>query len=91
MTKVISFKYTKANGDTSNRILVVAKFPNKFYEGTDISELEPVDQVLYAKAVRSLNTEYLESRMILDTEFDVVNNYRRFCVDRMTNVVNEDI
>lgn len=91
MTKIVTFGYEKANGNKSNRVLVVAKFPNRFYEGTDISELDSEDQVLYSEAVEALNAEFLEARMLLDVEFDVANNYRRFDPSRMTNAVEEDI
>lgn len=91
MIKIVSFGYEKANGIKSERVLVVSKFPNKFYEGTDISELETIDQDFYAQAVDELNKEFLKARMLLDSKFNVTNNYRRFDPSRMTNVVEEEV
>lgn len=91
MKQIISFTYEKATGARSQRVLSVAHEPSKFFAGTDISELEPVDQVLYAQAVATLKAEYLEGLHALNDEFDIKNNYRQFDPSRMTSVVEEEI
>lgn len=91
MNKVISFDYEKANGVKSHRVLVVSAEPSRFFAGTDISELESVDQVLYAQALQALKDNYLEDIAALNDEFDLKHNYRQFDPSRMTNVVEEDI
>lgn len=85
--KTINFTYTKVDGKQSNRMLVVANEPTKFVSGTDISELEPVDQVQYVEEVKKAKEIYLEMLKQINCEFDVERNFRQFKPECMSDVV----
>lgn len=89
--RTLSFKYTKADGKESQRTLVVTGAPNKFYSGTDISELEAVDQVEYIHAVQQAHDDYLERLKVINDTFDLNHNFRQFSPERMMEVVEEEI
>lgn len=84
--KTITFKYTKDNGDVSNRVLVVATEPVKNVGGIDISELEGVDQAAYVEEVKKAQLIYLEMLAQINEEFDVVKNYRQFKPAGMSDI-----
>ena len=85
--KTINFTYTKADGKQSNRMVVVSNEPTKFVSGTDISELEPVDQVQYVEEVIKAKEIYLEMLKQINSEFDVEHNYRQFKPECMSDIV----
>ena len=89
--KTLSFKYTKADGTCSNRVLVVMVSPNTMYEGIDISSLEPVDMALLEKDMDEAYTEYLNKINLIKDGYDLNHNYRRFDPTKMTEVVNESV
>ncbi len=88
--KTITFKYTKADGKVSQRTLVVSNEPTKFMSGTDISELEGVDQVQYVEEVKKAKEIYLEMLAQINAEFDVVHNYRQFKPECMSDIKQVD-
>ena len=85
--KTITFTYTKDDGSTSKRVLVVSNEPTKNVSGTDISELSVVDQGNYIQAVKDLKEAYLESLKQINDIFDIANNYRQFKPTGMSDVV----
>lgn len=89
--KLLTFKYTKADGSESDRNLVVSVEPTSFFAGTDISELTMEDQALYIAALNAAKEEYMGAIEALNVEFDVKFRYRQFDPSRMTNVVVENI
>jgi outer membrane protein assembly factor BamA len=88
---ILTFKYTKANATASQRVLAVLIKPNTMYEGIDISELEMLEQAMFAEQLDTAYNEYLDKVNMLKQEFDVVNNYRRFDPVKMTDIVSEQI
>ena len=88
---ILTFKYTKADGSTSNRVLAPMVKPNTMYEGIDISRLEVADQVMFAEAVNAAYNTYMATLEAVKAEFDVTHDYRRFDPKRMTEVVREVI
>ena len=89
--KVLSFKYTKADGSVSNRVLAVMLNPQTMFEGIDISSLEAPDQYLFAKTMNSAYENYLSAIDAAKAEFDLTFDYRRFDPKKMTEVVEEEI
>jgi hypothetical protein len=89
--QIISFKYTKADGSISNRVLAVMVKPNTMFEGIDISELEVADQVMFAEDMNSVYNEYLAKLEEIKQNHDVKHNYRRFDPVKMSEIVNEEI
>lgn len=88
---ILTFKYTKADNSTSNRVLVPMVKPNTMYEGIDISSLEVADQVMFADAINAAYNTYMATLEAVKAEFDVTHDYRRFDPKRMTEVVREVI
>jgi hypothetical protein len=84
--KIITFKYTKADGKISQRTIVVSNEPSKFVSGTDISELEDVDQVQYVEEVKKAKEIYLDMLKQINDEFDVIHNYRQFKPECMSDI-----
>lgn len=89
--KTLTFKYTKADGKVSDRVLLVSAEPNKFYAGTDISSLDMEAQVAYIQSVQRAKEAYLEAIKAINDEFDVNYNFRQFDPAKMSDVVDEDI
>ena len=84
--KTISFKYTKADGSASNRVLAVMVSPNTMYEGIDMSSLEQADMAMFQIDMDAAYTEYLNKVTIIKDEYDLNNNYRRFDPSKMTDI-----
>ena len=89
--KIITFKYTKADGTISNRTLAVGAEPSKLYAGTDLSSLSQEDQAVYAMRVDEAKNKYLDELKALNEVFDLNFNYRQFKPECMTDVVHEVI
>lgn len=87
--KTLSFKYTKSDGTTSNRVLAVMVSPNTMYEGIDMSELEPAEMAMFERDMDAAYTEYLTKITQIKDEYDVNHSYRRFDPKKMTDVVLE--
>lgn len=89
--KIISFKYTKADGKQSARTLLVSAEPTKLYAGTDITSLSAEEQVQYINEVQLAKDVYLESLKRINDTYDLNFNYRQFKPESMTDAVEEDI
>lgn len=87
----LAFTYTKADGSTSERVLVPDVIPNKMYEGTDISELSVEEQGLFLQERVKLHNKYIDDVMDLERTYDLKHRYRRFDPNKMTNVIREAI
>lgn len=88
---IITFNYTKADGKVSTRSISPIVTPNRFYEGTDLSELEVEDQVMYVQALGKLHDEYLSKVLALQNEFDLNNRYRRFDPSKMAQIIKQTV
>ena len=88
---ILTFKYTKADGSTSNRVLATLVKPTTMYEGIDISSLEVADQVMFADAMNVAYNTYMATLEAVKAEFDVIHDYRRFDPKKMAEVVSEVI
>lgn len=85
--KLISFKYTKDNNVASQRVVLVTGEPTEFVTGTDISELEGVDKVLYVNEIKNARQIYLDMVAQINEEFDVTKNFRKFKPSKMSDIV----
>lgn len=88
---MITFKYTKADGKTSDRVLSPIIVPSKHFEGIDISELDEVQQAEYVMAIDVAKAEFAKACAKIQGQYDVKTMYRRFDSSRMANVVIEEI
>jgi hypothetical protein len=89
--KIITFKYTKADGKQSDRTLLVSAEPTKLYAGTDITSLDAEDQVSYVNEVQLAKDVYLEMLKNINNTYDLNFNYRQFKPEAMAEIVEEDI
>lgn len=87
--KIKEFKYTKTNGDVSQRTVVELVSPTEHVEGIDVSDLNMDDYASFTQRLRDLETQTYNQRMALYADFDLGNNYRRFVPARMTDVTTE--
>ena len=85
----LTFKYTKANGTHSDRVLAVMVSPNTMYEGIDVSELSAEQQGEFIAVMNTVKDKYLKAIEGIKSDFDLVHSYRRFDPTKMTNVVKE--
>ncbi len=85
----LTFKYTKANGTQSDRVLVIMVSPNTMYEGIDVSELSAEQQGEFIAVMNTVKDKYLKAIESIKSDFDLVHSYRRFDPTKMTNVVKE--
>lgn len=84
--EIKSFKYTKANGDVSNRDVLVITNPSNMVRGIDITELPDEDQVQLASDVSKAYDEFLKKTAEIYEHYDVRRNFRQFDVLKMTDV-----
>ena len=89
--KTLTFKYTDAKGKESSRVLLVSAEPTDLISGTDITVLEPQDQVQYIDEVAAAKAIYLERIKELNQEFDINFSFRQFKPANMKDVITEDI
>lgn len=88
---IITFTYTKADGNTSKRTISPVVVPSNFYEGIDISELDEIQQAEYVGAIDVAKAAFALECAKIQAQYDVKKMYRRFSASRMTDVVTEDI
>lgn len=84
--KTIEFTYTDAKGKTSERTLLATTVPGTAYEGIDVSSMSDEDFAVFAKEYSVMHEAYLTQLKELQAKFDLTHNYRRFLVERMSNV-----
>jgi len=85
----MQFMYTKSNGDTSERALVVTQEPSQLVSGIDVSELPEVEFEQFTREMRKLKNRQHEEMMLLVAKHDLKHNYRQFTPSKMTNVIAE--
>jgi hypothetical protein len=86
-----SFTYTKADGSSSNRVLVPMVMPGKFMSGIDITELDTEQQAMYLAELMKAKDRHAMELAELEAKYDLRNRYRQFDPSRMTDVVTEEI
>ena len=74
MSKVREFVYTKANGDTSERVVFTLNPVSEMLFGIDLTEFSEDDRILYIDALEELDT--LISGAIIDLGLN--SQYRNF-------------
>lgn len=86
---ILTFRYTKADGTGSNRVVIPLVVPADKYLTIDVSDLDIEDQVALARDIELLNAERTKKIDELMTEYDVRTNFRSFIPSRMTDIVEE--
>lgn len=87
--KLMQFTYTKANGDQSQRAVIVTQEPTQLVAGIDVSELPETEFEQFTREMRELKNRQHEEMMQLVNNHDLKHNYRQFTPSKMTNVIAE--
>lgn len=87
--KLVEFTYTKANGDVSERAVIVTQEPTKLLSGIDVSELPEADFALFTQEMSELKNRQHQEIMDLMNKHDLKHNFRQFTPDKMSNVQSE--
>jgi hypothetical protein len=87
--KTITFNYTKKDGSTSERTLLVVTEPKTvaYWAGIDLSEISPEDGSEFAARYEELHQKYLNDVKELQAEFDLKHSYRQFLESGMSDVI----
>ena len=89
--KIKEFKYTKPNGEVSERTILELVPVSEHVEGVDISSLDMDAYAEFVSKVRAIEADTYAKYMDLYADFDLKHNYRRFSPERMTDVVVDHI
>jgi hypothetical protein len=85
--KTITFNYTKKDGSTSERTLLVMVSPGgDKYAGIDVSSIDPDEAAEFTAIVEELHADYLDKLQYLQATYDLKHNYRQFLVSGMTDI-----
>lgn len=80
------FKYTKQNGDVSERTVFVIQQPTDNLLAIDLSEFEPEEQVAYEEQLQTIHNEFLDRIR----EVGLNRNWRAFKKSRMSPITKGD-
>ena len=89
--QIKSFTYTKPDGSTSERTVLVISKPRQLLTALDISELDDERQALAAIEFGRLNDEYLAKLESFKKQFDLTQSYRNFTAANITNARDEHV
>jgi len=85
----ITFDYTKSADKVSSRAFYPISVPNTMYEGIDVSALSDELQALFVAKMEDAKLRFLNECLAIKADFDVVNDYRRFDPNKMSNIKTE--
>lgn len=89
--KIFTFKYTKADGKVSNRVLLPLRQPVENYSGIDLSELDDEAIGIFVSTYNKLYDEFQAKVAELTDEYDLKHSYRQFDPAKMSEVVTDVI
>jgi predicted aminopeptidase len=89
--QIKSFTYTKSNGSTSERTVLVISKPSQLLAALDISELDDEQQAMAAVEFGRLRDEYLAKLEVFKRQFDLTQSYRNFTAANITNAKDEHV
>jgi hypothetical protein len=87
--KFMEFDYTKADGTTKPRELLVLSEPSQVYFGIDVSELNSDEFSILVESMRKLKNEYDAKTAELMNDFEVRTMLRNFKPENMANTTVE--
>lgn len=83
------FKYTKANGEVSERAVIVTQKPQKLLAGIDVTSMDSDEFAKFTKRYREVLDSNKQAMANLMAEFDLTHNYRQFKPEGMSDVKSE--
>lgn len=87
--KLMEFKYTKADGNVSERAVVVTQEPQKLLGGIDVTNMDADRFAEFTKRYREVSDRNKQNMQELMAEFDLTHNYRQFKLEGMSDVKQE--
>jgi len=87
--KFMEFDYTKADGTTKSRELLVLSEPSQVYFGIDVSELNDDEFSILVDSMRKLKNEHDAKTAELMNDFEVRTMLRNFLPKNMTNITEQ--
>ena len=85
--KTITFNYTKKDGSTSERTLLVMVSPGgDKYAGIDMSDVDPDTAAQFANEAEEAHDGYIALMQEIQARYDLKHNYRQFLESGMNNV-----
>lgn len=81
--KLVEFQYTKQNGDTSNRAVIVTHEPQQNLGGIDITSLADDDFAAFIDEYRQVKNRQHEELLQLMQKHDLKHNFRQFIPAKM--------
>ncbi len=85
--KTLTFKYTKADGKTSERVLLATVFPSDKYAGIDVTQIEPSKAAEFIAQYQQMHDDFLDKVVALQKDYELQYSYRQFFENKMTDVV----
>lgn len=82
---LVQFTYTKANGQVSNREVLLMKTSEQTIEGIDVSEQGADDFALLFSFLNETDLEDAEAVKAIMSVTDTTHAYRKFLKSRITN------
>lgn len=84
--KQLTFTYTKADNKTSERNLLAMSFPSAFYEGIDMSDIDPMVAASFVQKAKAAKAAFDEQMVQLMVDHDLTKSYRRFNHNQMSDI-----
>lgn len=89
--KLVEFKYTKADGTTSDRAVIEVVQPVAYFEGIDVTKMPEQEFAEFTLEYRDLIEQQYNAKMSIMQKYDLKHNYRRFIPEKMTSVTSDHI
>lgn len=86
MARLEEFTYTKANGDTSRRAVIVTSTPSNKVAGYDTTELDNDSFSDFLIEFNALLDRQKQEFAELIAKHDLKHNYRQFIPDNMSDI-----
>lgn len=81
--KLVEFQYTKQNGDTSQRAVIVTGEPQANLSGIDVTQLPETEFVAFIDEYRQVKNRQHEEILLLMQKHDLKHNFRQFIPAKM--------
>ncbi len=89
--KIMEFTYTKPNGDSKKRAIMLLQEPQKFFEGIDISDLSEDEFADFVNEYSQAYDKWREMSQTIVTKHDLKHNYRRFSPEGISQAKTEHV
>lgn len=89
--KIMEFTYTKSNGDSKKRAVMLLQEPQKFFEGIDVSDLSQDEFADFVNEYSKAYDQWREVSHAIMAKHDLKHNYRRFLPEGVSQAKTEHV